>query len=184
MVDFRGIDVAKTKKGKPSKSRPRGRPRSPQRREAAVHAIKTDDLVCSENALKAFRMRIQGHTFNEIGQALGGVSRQRAHALFKQVVTWRTKKLTLEIDEYRDLELARIDEGVKTLMEIMRDSDDDNARIKAASALGRLIAARGRLLPIEVPRESRAEVTGAGGESLLPSIESIQAAIARGMSEG
>lgn len=123
-----------------------------------------------ERQLKAIDLRKRGYTYREIGKQLQ-VSHVQAYndvnAELKRLTKLRDKK----VDQERQLDLERIDELIRGLEPMARVGKAD-----AVAMMLKCIERRSKLLGLDMPVETKTDVTS-GGQPLsapviyLPSID-------------
>lgn len=118
---------------------------------------------------QAVRMRLDGKPWHEIEKALGYASPGAAHTDVKRALEESRKELALVADEYRELELQRLDDmerATRTVLDalhvtvshgrIIRNDDgsellDHDPALRAVDRLLRIAERRSRLLGLDQP---------------------------------
>lgn len=100
----------------------------------------------AERRLEALQMRRAGHTYAEIGEALG-VNPSRAHAI---VQTTLRNMLREPADDVRQMEDTRLDSMLRALWGRIEHGD-----VAAISAALRIMERRARLLGLDAPTQQQ-----------------------------
>jgi hypothetical protein len=121
---------------------------------------KGQEVLAEERRTEAVKLRIAGHSYRHIAKQLG-ISLAQAHKDV-QTVLKRTRDEADEVaDEARDIDLARIDQGLKTVLEFLESAKDDELKLKAIDRLVRLQERRAKLLGLDAP--AKGELSGPSG---------------------
>lgn len=120
-------------------------------------------IEAKEKAARALELRKEGKTFDEIATEAGYTCRQSAYDAVKRAMSALTREPATELLE---LELARLDTmwGIHYLNASAGD-------VQALAACMRIMERRAKLLGLDAPDKSSAEITGPdGGPVAMPTI--------------
>ncbi|WP_287418137.1 sigma-70 region 4 domain-containing protein [Oceanithermus sp.] len=104
-------------------------------------------LSARELERQAFALRLQGYTYDQIGERLGR-PRSTVHKAVQRALERRVKEIEGQADELRQMELDRIDRLLVALES--RISEGDPAAINSAN---RLMETRIKLLGLNAPEQ-------------------------------
>jgi len=124
-------------------------------RSSKVSTSKAEAAIRSQRALE---MRALGHTYQQIGEALG-VHQVTAHGIIKRRMAALNEKISESAEQVRQLELARLDDLFRRAMAAV-EAGNVNAIDKAL----RVCESRRRLLGLDAP--TRTDISS-GGEPFL-----------------
>lgn len=111
-------------------------------------------VTAAERRAQVIAMRRSRATFDQIGRALG-VSRQRAHELYRQALA---EIPAAQLEEHRAEELMLIDDAIADLMIIARDHSRPRSAVEAWNAIRGWADRKARLLGLDAPRRQAVEV--------------------------
>lgn len=101
----------------------------------------------------AVELRMAGRTWEDIAQQCGYSSRMSAHQAVKESLQQTIADLSHTVEEYRTLELERLDALIRANWE-----EAEAGNIRAGDLVLKLITARGKLLNLEAP--AKVEISG------------------------
>ena len=112
-------------------------------------------------AIKMYRMRVQGYTVVEIAEELG-IAHQVVTINLRRVMQELKALSEQEADSYRAYELTRLDNLFKSLQAKIEEGD-----VNAVNAAVRVIERRCKMLGIDAPQEIKIDDGGELREKLL-----------------
>lgn len=118
---------------------------------------------------ECFKMRMQGHTFPAIAEALGYNSKQHAWADYQAALRDARNDYTDDLEELRAFELARLDAIAARAWEY-----DGTGEIKALDVLLKVADRRARLLGLDQPIKH--ELSGSLLDAEIARLDAIIAA--------
>jgi hypothetical protein len=128
----------------PRRRRKRGKKQG-ERRPYVKGTIAEQQAMMARRA-ECFKLRMQGHTFPDIAQALGYNSKQSAWADYQAALRDARDDYTDDLEELRAFELARLDAIAARAW-----AYDDAGEIKALDVLLKVADRRARLLGLDQP---------------------------------
>jgi Sigma-70, region 4 len=111
-------------------------------------------VTAAERRAQVVALRRGRATFDQIGRALG-ISKQRAHELYKQALA---EIPAAQVSEHRAEELMLIDDAIRNLMPIARDHTRPRSAVEAWNAIRGWAERKARLLGLDAPRRQAIEV--------------------------
>ena len=103
--------------------------------------------LSADRALQAYEMRKQGHTYQQIGDALG-ITAQGAFMIVNRRLKHINAELAEDVEEMRRLEVERLDRMLVCLDEKILDGD-----VQAVDKALKVGERRARLLGLDAPQK-------------------------------
>ena len=130
------------------------------RKKPSRNGAKTspETAAAKVRAAQALKLRMEGHTFEAIGQALGYSGKQGAYAAVKTSLDAITRE---PAEELIKLDLERLD--VLWQIQYINAQVGD---VQAMAACMKIMERRAKLLGLDAP--AKQEVTGQNGKDLIP----------------
>lgn len=105
--------------------------------------------------VEALRLRAQGMTLEKIAEATGYATKSGAKRAIDRILA--DVKFDA-VDQYRQLELTRLEAAIARLSEVMYGSDDEHVVVAAARELRRLSESIRKMLGLDAPSRRIVEV--------------------------